>query len=150
MDRPFAANEPAKEQFADTVGMLPVTLEELGRVPDNLFQPASGLAFNNALNVSNQIYKDQLSDSVFQKLNAAKLSPNVQNILDYNAATYQIYQRENQDFSDKIANQDKSNSGRLDGLIGELDKQRVQGMSRDLFFMENQLAKANARPIPKK
>jgi hypothetical protein len=150
IDRPFAANEPAKEQFADTVGMLPVTLEELGRVPDNLFQPASGLAFNNALNVSNQIYKDQLSDSVFQKLNAAKLSPNVQNILDYNAATYQIYQRENQDFSDKIANQDKSNSDRLNGLIGELDKQRVQGMSRDLFFMENQLAKANARPIPKK
>ena len=150
MDRPFAVNEPAKEPFADTVGMLPVTLEELGRVPDNLFQPASGLAFNNALNVSNQIYKDQLSDSVFRKLNAAKLSPNVQNILDYNAATFQIYQRENQDFTDKISAQDKDNSDRLDVVIGELDKQRVQGMSRDLFFMENQMAKANARPIPKK
>jgi hypothetical protein len=151
IDRPFAVNDAhlacGNEPFADAVGMLPATLEELGRVPDNLFQPASGLAFNNALNVNNQIYKDQLTDNVFKKLNAAKMSPNVQNILDYNASTYQIYQRENQDFADKISAQNKSNSSRLDGLIGELDKQRVQGMSRDLFFMTNQSERANARPI---
>jgi len=155
IDRPFAVNDYpqhhilGKESFADTVGMLPITLDELGKVPDNLFQPASGLAFNNALNVRNQVYKDQLRDNIFKKLNDAKLNPSVQNILDYNTATYNIYQRENQDFSGKISAQDKSNTSTLDNLIADLDKQRVQSMSQDLFFMKNQLEKANARPIIK-
>ncbi|NDD13896.1 MAG: hypothetical protein EB072_14920, partial [Betaproteobacteria bacterium] len=98
IDRPFAT-----EDFADMagnaannqVGMLPITLDELGKIPDNLFKPASGLAFNNALNVQNQVYKDQLADTVFQKLNAAKMSPSVQNILDYNSTAYKVYQDEN-------------------------------------------------------
>jgi len=141
IDRPFAT-----EKFEDTVGMLPITLDELGRVPNNLFQPAAGLAFNNALNVQNQVYKDQISDTVFQKLNAAKMSPSVQNILDYNAEAYKVYQVENQNFADKINKQNNQNVNRLDDIIAELDKQRVTGMSRDLFFMKNQFEKANARP----
>ena len=150
MDRPFAT-----EPFADTttnpsvnsVGMLPITLDELGRVPDSPFKPAAGLAFNNSLNVQNQVYKDQLTDKVFQKMNAAKLSPSVQNILDYNSMAYQIYERENRDFGDKIDRQTRTNGDKLDNMIADLDKQRVQSMSRDLFFLQNQFAKANARPL---
>ena len=147
IERPFAS-----ENFADTpgaansVGMLPITLDELGKIPDNLFKPAAGLAYNNALNVQNQVYKDQLADTVFQKLNAAKLSPSVQNILDYNTTAYKVYQDENQDFADKINMRNRSNTDRIDTVIGELDKQRVTGMSKDLFFMKNQFEKANARP----
>ena len=156
MNMPFA-----KESFADTsaanqtnpafdsVGMLPITLDELGKVPDSPFKPAAGLAFNNALNVQNQVYKDQLADKVFQKLNAAKLSPSVQNILDYNTAAHQIYQRENREFGEKIGKQNMTNSERLDDLIANLDKQRVQSMSRDLFFLQNQFVKANARSLSK-
>jgi hypothetical protein len=151
-DRPFTT-----EAFADTttnlainsVGMLPITLDELGKVPDNLFKPAAGLAFNNSLNVQNQVYKDQLTDKVFQKMNAAKLSPSVQNILDYNSTAYQIYERENRDFGDKIDKQTRTNGDKLDDMIANLDKQRVQSMSRDLFFLQNQFAKANARPLSK-
>jgi len=156
INKPYAANDyPAQsmnlrqESFADTVGMLPITLDELGKVPDTLFAPASGLAFNNALNVQNQVYKNQLTDNIFKKLNDAKLNPSVQNILDYNTAAYNIFQRENQDFAGKISAQDKSNTKTLDKLIADIDKQRVQSMSQDLFFMKNQLEKSNARPIIK-
>lgn len=156
IDRPFAeesfADTPATNQSnpaVNSVGMLPITLDELGKVPDSPFKPAAGLAFNTALNVQNQVYKDQLADKVFQKLNAAKLSPSVQNILDYNTATHQIYQRENRDFGEKIGRQNMTNSDRLDDLIANLDNQRVQSMSRDLFFLQNQFAKANARPLSK-
>jgi len=130
----------------EAIGMLPITLEELGRVPDSPFKPAAGLAFNNALNVQNNVYKEQLSDKVFQKMNAAKLSPSVQNILDYNTAAYQIYERENRDFGEKIDKQNKKNTETLDNMIANLDKQRVQSMSRDLFFLQNQYVRANARP----
>ena len=155
VERPFAA-----ENFADTqagtnnalnnsVGMLPITLDELGKIPENLFKPAAGLAYNNALNVQNQVYKDQLTDTVFQKLNAAKLSPSVQNILDYNTTAYKVYQDENQDFADKINVRNRSNTDRIDTVISELDKQRVTGMSKDLFFTKNQFEKANTRPANK-
>lgn len=154
MERPFATEEPfadtAENNLASaTVGMLPITLEELGKVPDSPFKPAAGLAFNNALNVQNQAYKDQLADKVFQKLNAAKLSPSVQNILDYNTASYNIYERENRDFADKISKQNKMNSDKLNSIIADLDKQRVQSMSKDLFFLQNQFSKANAMPLSK-
>lgn len=151
MDRPFQQepfdNTPTTTPATEAIGMLPITLEELGRVPDSPFKPAAGLAFNNALNVQNKVYKEQLSDKVFQKMNAAKLSPSVQNILDYNAAAYQIYERENRDFGDKIDKQSKKNTETLDNLIANLDKQRVQSMSRDLFFLQNQYVRANARPV---
>ena len=152
IDRPFATEDfvdMAGNASNNQVGMLPITLDELGKIPDNLFKPASGLAFNNALNVQNQIYKDQLADTVFQKLNAAKMSPSVQNILDYNSTAYKVYQDENQDFAEKINKQSRSNTDRLDDVIAELDKQRVTGMSKDLFFMKNQLEKANAKPATK-
>jgi hypothetical protein len=151
IERPFKQepfdNTPPAPAATSAIGMLPITLEELGRIPNNPFKPAAGLAFNNALNVQNQVYKDQLTDKVFQKMNAAKLSPSVQNILDYNATAYQIYERENRDFAEKIDRQAKSNIEKLDDMIANLDKQRVQSMSRDLFFLQNQFARANAVPL---
>ena len=150
VERPFEqfdnTSATSATQATEAVGMLPITLEELGRVPNSPFKPAAGLAFNNALNVQNKVYKEQLSDKVFEKMNAAKLSPSVQNILDYNTAAYQIYERENRDFSEKIDKQTNTNTEKLDNLIANLDKQRVQSMSRDLFFLQNQFVRANARP----
>lgn len=124
-----------------------LTMEDVSKPPSNLFTPGYGLAFNNVLNEANAKYKDQISDNVFNKLNVAKLNPSVQNILDYNSATYKIYNQENQAFDNKISIQDKSNTKRLDDLIGTLDNQRVQAMSRDLFFFENQRAKNQAKPV---
>ena len=115
----------------------------------NIFQEHTGAEFNEILQKlqSQRTGQDEMLDKVFYKLENAKLDPNVENLLEYNAVRNKIYVDENNNFEKKISDRIKRNTGTMDDLILDMNNYRVQNMSRDYFFLKNNAGNAGARNL---
>lgn len=82
-------------------------------------------------------YNQILSDSLMEKLQKAKLDPEVQNILDYNESLYKIYKSENDEYAGKLQEHKEAHLEEVDSRIKQANNYRVSQMARDLFNMED-------------
>jgi hypothetical protein len=88
-------------------------------------------------NMAAKNYANILSDSLMERLQKAKLDPDVQNLLDYNDALYRVYKEENDAFDAKLNEQKEQHLKIVDDNIRIANNHRVSQMARDLFNMES-------------
>lgn len=126
----------SQELFADTSPAPAVT--EFNASKANVFQPHTGLQFNDILNHhADTVSHDVTEDRIFDRLERAKMDPSVQNLLDYNEERAKIYQNENQDFEQRLNQRVKENRDQTNELVQRMDQHRIREMSRRLFFLKN-------------
>jgi hypothetical protein len=108
----------------------------------NIFEKHSGAEFNEILNTGVNKKRDELTDKIFYKLEDAKMDPNVENLLEYNEARYNIYKKENNDFETNIYDRIKKHTNTVDNLIVDMNNYLVKNMAQDFFFLGDKLIKS--------
>ena len=130
------------------------TLEDVGNTendlndelkPNSVFGKLTGGEAEDILNMDlvGKNYSELLSDGLMERLQKAKLDPNVQNLLDYNETLYNVYLKENKDYDDKLTQHKEKHINDVDNRIRQANNYRVNQMSRDLFNAENILKDKN-------
>ena len=107
----------------------------------NIFKENTGLQFNKLLNQYVKTHRQDLGDDVFKKVENAKLDPNIQNLLDFNEQRFNIYEKENMEFGDKIDNKLKNNFDKLDNNVRKLNNYRIEKLAEELFSLQDELDK---------
>ena len=107
----------------------------------NIFKENTGLQFNKLLNQYVKTHRQDLGDNVFKKVENAKLDPNIQNLLDFNEQRFNIYEKENMEFGDKIDNKLKNNVDKLDNNVRKLNNYRIEKLAEELFSLQDELDK---------
>jgi hypothetical protein len=107
--------------------------------PNDIFETIKGRDIERVLTMDNvgKNYNQILSDSLMEKLQKAKLDPEVQNILDYNDSLYKIYKSENDEYATKLQEHKEEHLDIVDKRIRQANNYRVSQMARDLFNMED-------------
>lgn len=107
----------------------------------NIFKENTGLQFNKLLNQYVKTHRQDLGDNVFKKVENAKLDPNIQNLLDFNEQRFNIYEKENMEFGDKIDSKLKNNVDKLDNNVRKLNNYRIEKLAEELFSLQDELDK---------
>jgi hypothetical protein len=107
--------------------------------PSNVFGKITGGDAEKLLNkyTDDKNYSDILSDGLMEKLQEAKLDPNVQNLLDYNEKLFNVYQNENREYLDKLEKQSENHIDDVDYRIRQANNYRINQMAKQLFNAEN-------------
>lgn len=131
-----------QELFADTGAPASVSdapsMDDFNAAKANVFQPHTGLQFNDILNHHAETVKTDITeDRIFDRLERAKMDPSVQNLLDYNEERAKIYQKENEDFQQRLNGRVRENREKTNNLVRRMDQHRIREMSRRLFFLKN-------------
>lgn len=126
---------------ANMENKVPTKLE-----PNDVFEPIKGRDIEKVLtmDILGKNYTEILSDSLMEKLQKAKLDPEVQNLLDYNDALYKIYKSENDEYASKLDEHKEEQIENVDTRIRQANNYRVSQMARDLFNMEDILKEKNS------
>ena len=121
---------------------LPVMelFEDAGR---GLFDEHTGAEFEAIMNKKYRVTGDNIMDKIFNKLEDAKINPDVKNLLDLNDVSYQIYSGENKQLESQINNAISENTETTNDLIDDMNKYRVKNMARDYFFLSDKMLKLN-------
>jgi hypothetical protein len=117
--------------------------------PNDIFDTIKGRDIERVLSMDtvDKNYAEVLSDSLMEKLQKAKLDPEVQNLLDYNDALYKVYRDENTEYAAKLQEHKEAHLDMVDSRIKQANNYRVSQMARDLFNMEDILKEKNAKNI---
>lgn len=105
----------------------------------NIFKENTGSQFNKVLNKYIKTHEDELNDNIFEKIENSKMDPNVQNLLDFNENRFNIYQKENMEFSEKIDNKLDNNTNMLDTQVKDLNNYRIDKLAEELFLLQDEL-----------
>lgn len=105
----------------------------------NIFKENTGSQFDKVLNKYIKTHKDDLNDNIFEKIENSKMDPNVQNLLDFNEDRFNIYQKENMEFSEKIDNKLNNNTNMLDTQVKDLNNYRIDKLAEELFLLQDEL-----------
>jgi hypothetical protein len=108
----------------------------------NVFGSHTGKEFNDILNYStlDKNYSQLLDDNLVKKLQASKLDPSVQSLLDYNEKYYNVYKQENYDYESKLNSLLDNHISNVDTNIRKANNYRVGEMAKQLFNAESILA----------
>jgi len=108
----------------------------------NVFGSHTGKEFNDILNYStlDKNYSQLLDDNLVKKLQASKLDPAVQSLLDYNEKYYNVYKQENYDYESKLNSLLDNHISNVDTNIRKANNYRVGEMAKQLFNAESILA----------
>lgn len=107
----------------------------------NIFNENTGSQFDKLLNQYVKTHREELDDNVFKNIENSKLDPNIQNLLDFNEKRFNIYEKENMDFSDKIENKLKTNVDTIDNNVRTLNNYRIEKLAEELFSLQDELDK---------
>jgi hypothetical protein len=77
------------------------------------------------------------------------MDPGIKSILDYNEARYDIYRGENTRYQSKIENQTVDNTKRLDQMINDLDKYKIQKLAQEYYYLKMIRDDNKGRTLPK-
>jgi hypothetical protein len=116
---------------------------------DDVFQANTGKVFSDMMTMDKKDRESQLDNQVFQKLEKAKMDPGIKSILDYNEARYDIYRDENARYQSKIENQTVENTKRLDQMINDLDKYKIQKLAQEYYYLKMIRDDSKGRTLPK-
>ena len=116
---------------------------------DDVFQANTGKVFSDMMTMDKKDRESQLDNQVFQKLEKAKMDPGIKSILDYNEARYDIYRDENTRYQSKIENQTAENTKRLDQMINDLDKYKIQKLAQEYYYLKMIRDDSKGRTLPK-
>lgn len=107
--------------------------------PNDVFDVIKGKNIEKILtmDIVGKNYAEILSDSLMEKLQKAKLDPEVQNLLDYNEKLYNVYRSENDEYMNKLEEHKNEHLANVDNRIKQANNYRVSQMARDLFNMED-------------
>ena len=117
---------------------------------DDVFQPNTGKVFSDMMAMDKKDRESQLDNQVFQKLEKAKMDPGIKSILDYNEARYDVYRGENGRYEGKIENQSTENTKRLDKMISELDRYKIQKLAQEYYYLKMIRDETKGRTLPTK
>ncbi len=116
---------------------------------DDVFQANTGKVFSDMMTMDKKDRESQLDNQVFQRLEKAKMDPGIKSILDYNEARYDIYRDENARYQSKIENQTTENTKRLDRMINDLDKYKIQKLAQEYYYLKMIRDDSKGRTLPK-
>jgi hypothetical protein len=116
---------------------------------DDVFQANTGKVFSDMMTMDKKDRESQLDNQVFQRLEKAKMDPGIKSILDYNEARYDIYRDENARYQTKIENQTVENTKRLDQMINDLDKYKIQKLAQEYYYLKMIRDESKGRTLPK-
>lgn len=116
---------------------------------DDVFQANTGKVFSDMMTMDKKDRESQLDNQVFQRLEKAKMDPGIKSILDYNEARYDIYRDENARYQTKIENQTVENTKRLDQMINDLDKYKIQKLAQEYYYLKMIRDDSKGRTLPK-
>lgn len=116
---------------------------------DDVFQANTGKVFSDMMTMDKKDRESQLDSQVFQRLETAKMDPGIKSILDYNEARYDIYRDENARYQTKIENQTTENTKRLDQMVNELDKYKIQKLAQEYYYLKMIKDDSKGRTLPK-
>jgi hypothetical protein len=116
---------------------------------NDVFQANTGKVFSDMMTMDKKDRESQLDNQVFQKLEKAKMDPGIKSILDYNEARYDIYRDENTRYQSKIENQTAENTKRLDQMISDLDKYKIQKLAQEYYYLKMIRDDSKGRTLPK-
>ena len=105
----------------------------------NIFKENIGSQFDKLLNQDVKSHKEELGDNIFNKIENAKLDPNIQNLLDFNEKRFNIYEKENLEFGEKIDNKLKVNTDSIDNNVRKLNNYRIEKLAEELFSLQDEL-----------
>jgi hypothetical protein len=106
-------------------------------VIDDVFGKHTGKEFSDLLINTSRRNESALEGNIFQKLEKAKMDPNVKTILDYNEARYALFTDENNRNDTQINQLSSSNSEQLDKMIRDLDNYKIQKLAREFYFLKS-------------
>ena len=112
---------------------------KLTTMKGNIFKENTGSQFDKLLNQYVKSHREELEDNVFNNIENAKLDPNIQNLLDYNEQRFNIYEKENMEFGEKIDDKLKDNTDMLDGNVRKLNNYRIDKLAEELFALQDEL-----------
>ena len=107
----------------------------------NIFKKNRGSQFDKLLNQYVKTHREELEDNVFKNIENSKLDPNIQNLLDFNEKRFNVYEKENMDFSDKIEKKLKNNVNIIDENVRTLNNYRIDKLAEELFSLQDELDK---------
>jgi len=115
---------------------------------NDVFQPNTGKVFSDMMAMDKKDRESQLDNQVFQKLEKAKMDPGIKSILDYNEARYDVYKGENERYETKIENQTAENTKRLDQMISDLDRYKIQKLAQEYYYLKMVRDDTKGRTLP--
>jgi hypothetical protein len=115
---------------------------------NDVFQPNTGKVFSDMMSMDKKDRESQLDNQVFQKLEKAKMDPGIKSILDYNEARYDVYKGENERYQTKIENQTAENTKRLDQMISDLDRYKIQKLAQEYYYLKMIRDDTKGRTLP--
>ena len=107
----------------------------------NIFKKNTGSQFDKLLNQYVKTHREELEDNVFTNIENSKLDPNIQNLLDFNEQRFNIYEKENLEFGDKIDKKLKHNVNKIDNNVRTLNNYRIDKLAEELFSLQDELDK---------
>lgn len=115
---------------------------------NDVFRPNTGKVFSDMMAMDKKDRESQLDNQVFQKLEKAKMDPGIKSILDYNEARYDVYKDENMRYESKIENQSTENTKRLDQMISDLDRYKIQKLAQEYYYLKMIRDDTKGRTLP--
>ena len=115
---------------------------------NDVFRPNTGKVFSDMMAMDKKERESQLDNQVFQKLEKAKMDPGIKSFLDYNEARYEVYSDEKARYDKKIDNQSTENTKRLDQMISDLDKYKIQKLAQEYYYLKMIRDESKGKTLP--